>query len=134
MRNIKPTKIFFSAEREDRSAVDNAMCALAAFDLAKECENFDSVRECEGRFNGQPETTVIAFARPGCILEAIDSALEIARKFRQDSILVVHGDDAAELVECDTECSAIIGTFQRTQRIEPGEDFSIIDGNTYVVR
>jgi hypothetical protein len=47
----------------------------------------------------------------------------------------VHGDDAAEICECDTDCSAIIGTFQRIAgEPEIGEDYSLIDETFYVVR
>jgi len=134
MRHIKATKIFFSAERPERTVVDNAMCTLAAFDDAERCEHFDTVRECDGIFDERPESAIIAFARPGHILEAIDYARDLAGRYNQDSILVVHGDDAAELVECETECSAIIGTFQRVAERGHGEDCSIIDGDVYVVR
>jgi hypothetical protein len=47
--------------------------------------------------------------------------------------LVVHGDDTAELIEINTDDTAILGTFGPGNP-EPGEDYSEVDGQKYVVR
>ena len=132
MRNINKTKIFISAEVAGRNPVANEH---ATTDLHCCLENLDlAFRYVEGVYNGTNETAFCVFATPGAILETIDQLVNLGRRFSQESVLVVHGDNAAELCETRTQCSAIIGTFQEVAKPEPGEDCTIADGKYYVVR
>lgn len=134
MRNINPTKVFISAEQAELSAVENA---YRTTDLAAALENRGySFRYVEGWFNGTPETTFCVFCTPGAILETIDELVALGARFGQASVLVVHGDNAAELVECFTSCSAVVGRFQEVDAasVEEGEDFTFADDKYYVVR
>jgi hypothetical protein len=97
-------------------------------------EHVDGFREVDGVYAGRSETSFLVWLKPGHILEGIDELTALGSEFNQSTVLVVHCDNAAELVECDTECSAIIGTFQRVEDVTPGEDCSIVDGAVYVVR
>lgn len=132
MRHLNQTKIFVSAETADATAQENA---LATFTLeSRLTEQGFTFRHVNGCFDGRNEATFCVFATPGAILEALDTLVQEARSFGQDSVLVVHGDNAAELVECNTECSAILGTFQEVNTPEVGEDYTRADGKFYVVR
>lgn len=146
MRHLKPTKIFVSAARPNNSAAQNATahnelgCDLALIDGV---ESFRDVvggytyTDAEGTRRHTTEASFLVFIRPGCIIETLEAVRDTARNYRQDSILVVHGDDAAEVVECNTECSAILGTFQALPAgHEPniGEDYTLADETFYVVR
>ena len=132
MRQLNPTKIFLSAYETTNSqdsnehATTDLHCALDAAGL--------TFRYVDDVFNGIPETTFCVFATPGQILETIEACIALGRVFGQDSVLVVHGDNAAELCECSTDCSAIIGTFQQVAAPASGEDCTIADGKFYVVR
>lgn len=132
MRQINPTKIFISAERFDCSDTENEHRTT---DLHGSLENRGySFRYVAGNFNGKAETSFCVFANPGEILDTIDALVAIGCRFGQDSVLVVHGDNTAELVECFTSCSATIGTFQEVERPEAGEDYTVADAKYYVVR
>jgi hypothetical protein len=144
MRHFKQTKIFVSAHRATNTAKQNAIadaelaCDLALIDgveVFRDIVGGYTYRDAHGEQRHTTEAAYVCFLRPGSILEAIDEVTELARQYRQDTVLVVHGDDAAEIVECNTDCSAIIGTFQRIAgEPEIGEDYSKIDGVFYVVR
>ena len=144
MRNIKSTKVFISAQRATNTPEQNAVsdaelgCDLTLID-GVEC--FRSIvggysyRDCHGEQRQERENAYVCFLRPGGILEAIEALTELAASYGQDTLLVVHGDDAAEVIECGTTCSAIIGTFQPIPgEPDPGEDFSLVDSTYYVVR
>lgn len=132
MRTINPTKVFISAERFDCSDTENEHRTT---DLHGSLENRGySFRYVAGHFNGKAETSFCVFCKPGAILETIDELVAVGARFGQDSVLVVHGDNAAELVECYTTCSALIGRFQEVDRPEPGEDYTVADSKYYVVR
>ena len=134
MRQIHTTKVFVSAERREHTLAHNSTqtCELSC-DLAL-LDGVEAFREVNSRFGGYHETAFCCFLRPGSILETIDEIRELAGNYSQDSILVVHGDNAAELVEVDTEASAIIGRFQTTDTLHVGEDYPECDGVYYVVR
>ena len=137
MRNIKPTKVFISAARDILSAtVNESRSSELACELAL-LDEVSSFREVVGCYDGTHEPAFCVFLKPGCILEGVDRLVELAAAWDQYSILVVHGDDAAELCEVGTECSAILGRFQVLPDGEaptPGEDYTFVDGRYYVVR
>lgn len=133
MRNLKPTKAVLSAYSVERSPNQNklATCELAC-DLAA-ADYVDAYREVTGRFDGFDEESFVCWLRPGSILEGLDEIVSLARSYQQNTVLVIHGDDAAELVETETDCSAILGTFQAAVP-KPGEDYTLVDSTFYVVR
>ena len=135
MRHINATKVFISAYRPELTP---EQATQRTFRLVQAIEALDEVvgfRRVTGFFDGNFETSVIAFLQVGSILDGIDKLRDLARRFEQDSILVVHGDNAAELVECHTDSSAIIGRFQVAEDgPEPGEDYTLADSTYYVVR
>ena len=142
MRAQKPEKVFISAYRKERTpkenqtAHDELACDLA---LIEGC----TFRELEGVYEGQHEACYVVFpnrvaftnARGGSDIE--EHFLDLGALYGQDTILWVHGDDAAELMECRRpRGSAFIGTFQRVNEPEPHEDYTYddLDGSHYVVR
>ena len=142
MRNTKRTKVFISAEKpgactpaENARRTSDLACDLT---LEQGIERFVQVAFGTWYESGsEREIRYCAWLRPGSIVEGIDSLRELAKEYEQDSILVVHGDDAAELVECNTEHSAIIGRFQALELgdgPESGEDYTFAGGRFYVVR
>jgi len=132
MRQINQTKIFVSAERHDETETENQHRST---DQHAKLENAGySFRYVDGCYSAAFETAFCVFATPGQILDTIDDVVTLAREFQQDTVLVVHGENAAELVEVNTTCSAITGTFQTVEHPEPGQDCTIADGIYYVVR
>ncbi len=137
MRNVKPTKVFISAARPNQTLAETAEAHESLRIMLESTSHVESVRQVAGCFDGNLEPAFCAFLFPGRILEGIDACTAFGSVLNQDSILVVHGDDAAELVECHTDCSAIIGRFQALpegEKPEPGEDYTLADGRYYVVR
>lgn len=135
MRNVKPTKVIISAYRHGASgAANRAFFADLLSDLTL-VEEISGFREVEGRFDGYHEHSVFCWIRPGQILEGIDALTDLAREYCQSAVLVIHGDDAAELVETDGRGrTAIVGRFQAVEAPLPGEDYTKADSTFYVVR
>lgn len=135
MRNIKPTKVIISAYSKERTAAQNERAEntlVADLTLVDAVESF---RDVTGRYDGHFEASQLCFLRPGSIQEGIDELTDLAAEYHQDCILVIHGDDAAEIVGTYANRSGkIIGTFQRVDAPNEGEDYTEADGNFYVVR
>jgi len=137
MRNLKSTKVFISAARPNQTLTETALAHDGLRIALESSSHLEAVREVAGCFDGNLEPAFCVFVRPGHILEAIDACVIFASAWDQESVLVVHGDDAAELCETETDCSAIIGTFTRLPdgvKPEPGEDYTLADSIYYVVR
>jgi len=135
MRNINATKVIISAYSKDNSAATNERaenelcCDLSLVD------SVEHVRDVEGRYQGHEECSQLCFLRPGSIQEGIDALTDLAAHYKQSSILVVHGDNAAELVGTyNNRSGTIIGTFRAVDAPLPGEDYTKADGLFYVVR
>jgi hypothetical protein len=134
MRNMKATKVILTAYREGTPEHVNMASADNLFSDLTLVDSVVGFRAVEGRYNGNAEESIFCWLRPGDILDGIEELCALAREYSQDAILVIHGDDAAELVETHGTCSAIIGTFQAVDAPLPGEDFTKADSTYYVVR
>ena len=141
MRGLKRVKVFISAAQWAATAEANA---AAHTELGKRLEDFPGVAGAlpiHGRFNGTYEESYVAFLQPGDIPETISELVCLADEFEQTYVLVVWGDDAAELVNVDDELhgldsDGILGTFTALpEGVEPGpyENYSTFDRTRYFV-
>ncbi len=134
MRNIKATKVIVSAYVSAGSLARNEReTAELSGDLAL-VDAISAFREVTGFFDGFGETSFVCFLVPGSITEGLREVSKLAQRYQQNSILVIHGDDAAEYVEAGETDGHLIGSWQAANAPYPGEDWSLIDGTYYVVR
>jgi hypothetical protein len=130
----KPTKVIVSAALPELSPKENSrrtselVCDLSLL------EGVEHIREAMGFSDGFHAPCAVCWLNPGFILETTDAIRDAAKGYSQERILVVHSDDAVELVEVDTECSAILGTFTAVRKPRFGEDHTMIDGRFWVAR
>lgn len=128
MRNINPTKVILSAYSKERSKAQNERADSELIADLMLLESVESFRDVEGRYGGHKKCSHICFLRPGSIQEGIDELTNLAAEYLQSNILVIHGDNAAEVD------GKIVGTFQAVTKPKRGEDFTKYDGIFYVVR
>lgn len=131
MRANKTTKVFISAERPEVTKAGNERATSElACDLAGEGYDF---REVLGCMDGIDETAFCVFVDdPDDTLETLR---DIGRTYAQDTVLVVHGDDAAEYLDChDPARDVIMGCLVPVERPHGFEDWHYVDGCYWVVR
>ncbi len=134
MRHINATKVFISAARPNQTLEETALAHDSLRIMLESSSHVSGFRQVAGCFNGELEPAFCAWLNFGHILEGIDALTAFGAVLEQDSILVVHGDGAAELVECQTDCSAILGRFVEVDKPEDGEDYTLADNRYFVVR
>ena len=135
MAHVHPTKVILTSYSPERGASCNERCEdelVADLTVVDAVESFQDV---QGRYNGHFGCSQLCTLRPGSILDGIDALCELARFYKQSTILVIHGDNAAELVSTSPNgTGAIIGTFQQVDDLRYNEDFTKVGNLYFVVR
>lgn len=124
MRHLNPKKILVSAHVDNPGRLSNLVRhADATCDLALVGCDF---REVHGCYKGVPELAVVTWPESPLHERQI---LELARSWNQESVLVVHPDNACELVYLQEQEHApqFIGTWQEVS----AEEAADLDAYTY---
>ena len=136
MRHLNPTKFFISAERPDLDPVV-ARVRTARLESELRAAGFD-LKPVVGCYARLREASFCVWTRGDANID-LQYLLSVAADFQQDTLLQVHGDNAAELHTVATPGeSELLGTFRQAREHEPadGESYTydFQTDTTWVVR
>lgn len=114
MRTIKPNKIIFSVFQfgyTTEANTDNHRTLMESLKIPS--------FETWGFYKGQPELSIVVTVSNYEKYNAwFDLILDIAKQFKQESILLVDSDDNADLYYVDTGMTKPLGVFQEASAVE----------------